>query len=40
MTLIEKAIEDIESRDPGASFSYRAVAKKYGVNQITLLQRH
>ncbi|KAF1937743.1 hypothetical protein EJ02DRAFT_322539, partial [Clathrospora elynae] len=40
MDPIEKAIEDIESREEGASFSYREVAKKYNISRATLARRH
>ncbi|KAF7567595.1 hypothetical protein PtrM4_141860 [Pyrenophora tritici-repentis] len=40
MDPIQKAIEDIESREAGASFSYREVAKAWGVNRTTLARRH
>jgi hypothetical protein len=40
MDPIQKAIEEIESREEGASFSYRQVAKKYGVDRRTLARRH
>jgi transposase-like protein len=40
MDLIQEAIEDIESREPGAKFSYREVAKRFGVDRTTLSRRH
>jgi hypothetical protein len=40
MNSIEAAIEAIESREPGASFSYRKVAKRFGVSRATLSRRH
>jgi transposase len=40
MDPIEAAIDSIESREPGASFSYRAVAKRFGVDRTTLSRRH
>ncbi|KAF1343437.1 hypothetical protein EJ07DRAFT_186865 [Lizonia empirigonia] len=40
MDPIQKAIEEIESRDPGASFSCSQVAKKYNVGRVTLARRH
>jgi hypothetical protein len=40
MDPIQKAIEDIESREEGATFSYREVAKKYNIKYSTLAQRH
>ena len=40
MTAIEKAIAEIESQGPGEQFSYRAVAKKFGVAPSTLTRRH
>jgi hypothetical protein len=40
MDPIEKAIEEIESREEGASFSYREVAKKYNICRATLARRH
>jgi transposase len=40
MTPIEAAIEAIESCKPSASFSYREVAKRFGVDYTTLSRRH
>ena len=40
MDPIQKAIEDIESRDRDTSFSYREVAKRYGISHRTLARRH
>ncbi|EFQ93377.1 hypothetical protein PTT_09275 [Pyrenophora teres f. teres 0-1] len=40
MDPIEQAIEAIESRESGASFSYREVAKVFGVDRTTLSRRH
>jgi hypothetical protein len=40
MDAINAAIEAIESRKPDASFSYRAVAKQFGVDRMTLSRRH
>lgn len=40
MDPIQKSIEDIESREPGASFSYLQIAKKYTVNRVMLARRH
>ncbi|CAE7002810.1 hypothetical protein P3342_001681 [Pyrenophora teres f. teres] len=40
MDPIEAAIDAIESREPGAPFSYRAVAKRFGVDRTTLSRRH
>jgi transposase len=40
MDPIEAAIEAIESREPGASSPYRAVAKRFGVSRATLSRRH
>ena len=40
MDPILEAIEDIESRAPGETFSYRKVAEKWGVNRTTLARRH
>jgi len=40
MDLIQEAIEYIESREPGASFSYRKVAKKFNIDRTTLSRRH
>jgi AraC-like DNA-binding protein len=40
MDLIQEAIEDIKSREDGASFSYREVAKRFGVSRSTLARRH
>jgi hypothetical protein len=40
MSPIQNAIEEIESRAPGASFSYRALAKKYNISRNTLARKH
>ncbi|KAG9193874.1 hypothetical protein G6011_03909 [Alternaria panax] len=40
MNPIQEAIAEIESRDPGEQFSYQQIAKKYGVNRVTLMRRH
>ncbi|THC87091.1 hypothetical protein EYZ11_013464 [Aspergillus tanneri] len=40
MDSIEAAIAEIESRKPGELFSYRNIAKKFGVDRITLARRH
>ncbi|KAF1976051.1 hypothetical protein BU23DRAFT_578852 [Bimuria novae-zelandiae CBS 107.79] len=40
MDPIDKAIEEIESRGPGEEFSYRKIAKKYGVPDTTLRRIH
>jgi transcriptional regulator with XRE-family HTH domain len=40
MDPIQEAIEEIKSRELGASFSYRQVAKKYGISYRTLARRH
>jgi transposase-like protein len=40
MSPIDDAIAEIESLEPGESFSYRALAKKYGVVRSTLTRRH
>jgi transposase-like protein len=40
MQLIQEAIEYLESREAGDNFSYREVAKKFGVNRVTLMRRH
>jgi hypothetical protein len=40
MDPIQKAIEEIESREPGDNFSYNKVAVKYGVERSTLARRH
>ncbi len=40
MDPIEAAIAAIESRDPTESFSYRKIAKEYGVVRSTLTRRH
>jgi hypothetical protein len=40
MNPILAAIEDIESREPGASFSYRAISKKHGCSRATLQRKH
>jgi len=36
MDPIEKVIKEIESREEGASFSYREVAKQYNISRTTL----
>ena len=40
MGAIEDAIEAIESREPGEDFTYRNIAKIFGVNRTTLARRH
>ena len=40
MDPIQEAIEDIESREDGASFSYREIARKFNINRTTLSRRH
>jgi phage protein D len=40
MDPIQEAIEDIESREDSASFSYREVASKFNINRTTLSRRH
>jgi transposase-like protein len=40
MDPILDAIEAIGSREDGASFAYREVANKFGVNRTTLSWRH
>jgi transposase-like protein len=40
MTPIEAAIKAIESCEPSASFLYREVAKRFGVDRNTLSRRH
>ena len=40
MTAIQEAIEYLESREAGDNFSYRQVAKIFGVNRTTLSRRH
>jgi hypothetical protein len=40
MDPIQEAIEEIESSEEGASFSYREVAKKFGISYRTLARRH
>ena len=40
MDPIQEAIAEIELREPGDGFLYRKIAKKYGVNRVTLAQRH
>jgi hypothetical protein len=40
MDPIQKAIEEIESREPGAYFSYSQVAKRYNIDRRTLARRH
>ena len=40
MDPILAAIEAIESQEPGEKFSYRQVAKKFGVDRTTLSRRH
>jgi hypothetical protein len=37
---IQGAIEDIESLDPGETFSYREIAAKHDVDRTTLSRRH
>ncbi|KAF1359818.1 hypothetical protein EJ07DRAFT_40464, partial [Lizonia empirigonia] len=39
MDPIQKATEDIESRQDDTSFSYRKVAKRWGCNWTTLARR-
>jgi hypothetical protein len=40
MSPIQEAIEYIESREAGDKFLYRQVAKEFGVDRTTFLQRH
>jgi transposase-like protein len=40
MDPIQEAIKYIESRESGDKFSYRQVAKIFGVNRTTLSRRH
>jgi hypothetical protein len=40
MSPILDAIAAIESQDPKEQLSYRAAAKKFGVNRSTLARRH
>jgi transposase len=40
MNPINAAIEEIESLGPGETFSYREIAKRYGVVCSTLTRRH
>jgi hypothetical protein len=40
MSPIQNAIKEIESRAPGTSFSYRALAKKYEISRNTLARKH
>ena len=40
MDPIQEAIAEIELREPGKSFSYQQLAKKYGINRCTLDRRH
>jgi hypothetical protein len=40
MSPIQDAIKEIESRAPGASFPYRALAKKYDISRNTLARKH
>ncbi|CAE7003005.1 HTH Tnp Tc5 domain containing protein [Pyrenophora teres f. teres] len=40
MDWIETAIDTMELCEPGALFSYRAVAKRFGVDRTTLSRRH
>lgn len=40
MNSIDAAIEAIDSREPGESFSYRKVAEQFGVSRATLSRRH
>ena len=40
MDPIQAAIEAIESLAPGEHFTYREVAKKFGVERSTLARRH
>jgi hypothetical protein len=40
MSPIQDAIIEIESRAPGAFFSYRALAKLYDISRNTLARKH
>jgi hypothetical protein len=39
MDPIDKAIEDLNSREPGEKFTLQQVADQYGVNRSTLGRR-
>jgi ParB-like chromosome segregation protein Spo0J len=40
MAPIDDALAALESREEGASFSFRQVAKKFGCSRTTLARRH
>jgi hypothetical protein len=40
MDPIQAAIKEIESLEPGKSFSYRKIVEKYQCDRTTLLRRH
>jgi hypothetical protein len=40
MTAMDESIAAINSRKPGENFTYQSIADQYGVNRITLSQRH
>jgi hypothetical protein len=40
MTPIEEALAAIESREPGDDLVYQEYADWFGVNRVTLAQRH
>jgi hypothetical protein len=40
MDPVQEAIEEIESREPGAGFTYRKVAKGFGVDGTALSRSH
>ena len=40
MSPIQEAVEYLESHEAGDNFSYREVAKRFGVNRTTLARRH
>ena len=40
MQPIQEAVEYLKSREAGDNFSYREVAKRFGVDRVTLIRRH
>jgi transposase-like protein len=40
MASIDEAVEYLESREPGEKFTYKQVAKNFGVVASTLRRRH
>ncbi|KAF2844053.1 hypothetical protein T440DRAFT_410928 [Plenodomus tracheiphilus IPT5] len=40
MSLILEVIAELKSREPGESFFYSQVEKKYGIDSCTLARRH